>query len=232
MNQQQMNHSTVYATVLHNIDSFIPDFKLQLTKLYESFSETKFRIAFSRLRRELTDSIPDHKNSEVHLEFTKKEIDTLTQSGFPSAARRPLHIHARVVYLLHAAEQLGPKEAPRFIHELFTRSDTPEQCSILCALPLFSNPQDYCDTAVLSTRGYIREVYDTIALQNPYPARYFPDSVFNQMVLKAFFMEAPLSEIVDLQERVNDDLRRMAEDFVKERSAANRSVPNEINLIL
>jgi len=197
----------------------------------DEFSTTEFRLEFSRLRRKLAPG-ENLQNGEAPLNFNKNEIHVLTQNGLPSANQRPLHILARIACLLRAAQLLGEEKTPRFVHELFTRGDTPEKCAILCALPLFSCPQDYHDTAVLATRGYIREVFESIALQNPYPAKYFGDPVFNQMLLKAFFLDVPLADVIGLDRRINDELHRMAADFIKERTAAGRALPKDIDLIL
>jgi hypothetical protein len=71
-------------------------------------------------------------------------------------------------------------------------------------------------------------VYDSIALDNPYPAEYFDDGQWNQMVLKAIFMERPLYRIQGIDRRNNKDLCRIARDFAHERWAAGRLVTPEL----
>jgi hypothetical protein len=64
-----------------------------------------------------------------------------------------------------------------------------------------------------------------------YPARYFPDDAFNQMVLKALFVGAPLAQIYGLAERTTSELIRMAEAYASERRAAGRPVPEDAKLV-
>ncbi|HLV01258.1 MAG TPA: EboA domain-containing protein, partial [Acidobacteriota bacterium] len=73
---------------------------------------------------------------------------------------------------------------------------------------------------------------EAIACRNPYPARYFPELNFNQMVLKCLFVGVEIHRIVGLGERFNPELSRMCNDYVDEREAAGRSVPVEVWLAL
>ena len=53
-------------------------------------------------------------------------------------------------------------------------------------------------------------MFEAIACENPFPARYFPELNFNQMVLKALFNGVALARIVGLRRRRNPELARMA----------------------
>ena len=63
-------------------------------------------------------------------------------------------------------------------------------------------------------------------------AAHFPDLNFNQLVMKAIFIEAPVARIEGLAARRNADLARMARDYASERRAASRTVPPELALVL
>lgn len=76
-------------------------------------------------------------------------------------------------------------------------------------------------------RSNVSEVFDSIALGNPYPAEVLPDEAFNQLVLKSAFNSKPFSEIIGLQQRKNPELLRMLGDFIAERTAAGRAVSEE-----
>jgi hypothetical protein len=78
----------------------------------------------------------------------------------------------------------------------------------------------------------VETVFRAIACDNPYPAAHFPEASFNQMVLKAVFVGAPVSRIVGLSRRATPELRRMAEDYASERRAAGRAVPEDVTLVL
>ena len=78
----------------------------------------------------------------------------------------------------------------------------------------------------------MKPVFEAIACENPYPARWFPDSAFCQMVLKAIFVGTPIARIERVRERTTDELRRMARSFASERMAAGRPVPVDIYTLL
>jgi len=59
---------------------------------------------------------------------------------------------------------------------------------------------------------------------NPYPATYLSEPAWNQMILKAFFMDKEVTKIYRLQERLNPALQATLADYVQERLAAGRSV--------
>jgi hypothetical protein len=78
----------------------------------------------------------------------------------------------------------------------------------------------------------VQTVFEAIACDNPFPASYFPELAFNQLVMKAFFTEAPVRSIWGLKERLNPELRRMALDYAAERKAAGRAVPEDLSLVV
>jgi hypothetical protein len=65
-------------------------------------------------------------------------------------------------------------------------------------------------------------------MNNPYPARYFDEAAWNQLVLKTIFNDKPVHRIVGLAERSNASLARMLSDFAHERWAAGRAVAPEV----
>jgi hypothetical protein len=79
-------------------------------------------------------------------------------------------------------------------------------------------------------RTNILPLFESISCENPYPAHYFPELNFNQMVLKAMFNGIALARIVGLAGRHNAELTRMSNDYAAERTAAGRSVPADIDL--
>jgi hypothetical protein len=74
-------------------------------------------------------------------------------------------------------------------------------------------------------------VFEAIACDNPYPARFFPDLNFNQLVLKAFFTGVAVQRIVGLADRRNAELVRMAQAYASERLAAGRTVPPDLDSV-
>ncbi|WP_405413795.1 EboA domain-containing protein [Maribacter sp. Asnod1-A12] len=103
-------------------------------------------------------------------------------------------------------------------------ADTSELETFLKYLILLPNPEAYKQTAVEALRTNIATIFDAISLNNPYPARFFNDQQWNQMFLKAAFMERDLSQIEAVDERANEDLTRIISDYAHERWAAGRKI--------
>ena len=75
-------------------------------------------------------------------------------------------------------------------------------------------------------------LFSALALDNPYPATYYAEQEFNQMVLKALFNRLSIERIEGLERRTGPDLARMCMDYIAERRAAGRDVPPDIWLAL
>jgi hypothetical protein len=121
---------------------------------------------------------------------------------------------------------------PELVQRLFEAGEIGEQESILRTLGLLPEPSRFVETGLLGCRTNARRVFEAIACDNAYPERHFPELGFNQMVLKAIFIEVPVSRIEGLARRSGPELVRMAKDYASERRAAGRSVPSDIDLIL
>lgn len=114
----------------------------------------------------------------------------------------------------------------------FEQGDAREQQSWLKAIALWPEAKALLPDAIEACRTNIIPVFEALACENPYPATYFPERNFNQVVLKAMFNAIALSRIAGLRSRLNPDLSRMARDYAAERTAAGRSVPADIDLAL
>ncbi|MGB5781191.1 MAG: EboA domain-containing protein [Eudoraea sp.] len=110
------------------------------------------------------------------------------------------------------------------VANLIQVADTGELETFLKFLILLPNTGDYNQVGVEALRTNIGIIFDAIALNNPYPSIYFNDQQWNQMYLKAAFMERNLGEIVDVEKRANKDLARIISDYAHERWAASRDI--------
>ena len=97
---------------------------------------------------------------------------------------------------------------------------------------LLPRPERFLAIAVESCRSSVQSVFEAIACENAYPAAFFPEANFNQMVLKALFTGADVRRVGGLAERCGAELVRMAEDYASERRAASRSIPDGVGLIV
>ncbi|WP_107669123.1 EboA family metabolite traffic protein [Cyanothece sp. BG0011] len=110
------------------------------------------------------------------------------------------------------------------IEKLFSAADVAEQIALYQSLPVLPYPEQLKARAIEGLRTNMVTVFNAIALHNPYPADYFDEAAWNQMVLKALFVESHLSQIQGLDSRVNAKLAKMLSDYAHERWSAGRSV--------
>lgn len=134
---------------------------------------------------------------------------------------------ARAVLLLAAAEG-NPAGFPALAEGCYAQGDAREQQSWLRALPLLPDPGRFTTTAIDACRTNIVPLFESIACENPFPSRFFPERNFNQLVLKGLFNGIAMTRITGLEARLNPELSRMAGDYVRERRAAGRAVPADI----
>ena len=116
----------------------------------------------------------------------------------------------------------------RSLDKLFTAADVGELVALYQSLPLLPYPERLQSRAAEGVRSNMTAVFNAVALENSYPADYFDDLAWNQMVLKALFVGSPLHLIQGLERRANPELARMLIDYANERSAAKRSVSPEL----
>ncbi|SMC63638.1 EboA domain-containing protein [Pedobacter africanus] len=114
------------------------------------------------------------------------------------------------------------------INSLFSAAEMNEQVALYSALPLYLYPEEWISRCEEGIRSNIGTVLEAIMYHNPYPARFLSQQAWNQLVLKAFFTEKDVKQIVGLNERLNESLTATLQDYVQERLAAQRSVAPEI----
>ena len=186
-------------------------------------SRSELSKAYSKLVRMLGSN---------RLEFAHQEIDSENAATLLVFQGRPLHEFGRAALLLFALKRLPEKEHVEFIDELFMRGDSREQEALLRTLSLLPEARRFLATAMEACRANVQTVFEAIACENPYPSCYFPESNFNQLVLKAIFTGVSLQRIVGLFDRITPALKGMVRDHIKERTAAGRPVHEDIALIM
>jgi hypothetical protein len=112
----------------------------------------------------------------------------------------------------------------RNIENLFPAAEINELVALYSSLPLFDYPEMWTARCSEGIRNNIADVLKTIMCNNPYPSENLNEAAWNQMVLKAFFTEKPIGEIVGLDKRANQKLAKTLSDYAHERWAAHRSV--------
>jgi hypothetical protein len=139
--------------------------------------------------------------------------------------------YLRLWLLTQALPQLAPAGQPDWLLQLFEAGELGEQISILRVLPLLPDPARFLETGVQACRTNARDVFEAIVCENPFLAEHFPPLNFNQAIMKAIFMEVPLSRVTELTRRITPELSRMARGYASERRAAGRAVPNDAEFL-
>uniref|UniRef100_A0A8J7A1H6 EboA family metabolite traffic protein n=1 Tax=Desmonostoc muscorum LEGE 12446 TaxID=1828758 RepID=A0A8J7A1H6_DESMC len=116
----------------------------------------------------------------------------------------------------------------RSLDKVFSSADMGELVALYQSLPLLPHPELHRQRAAEGIRSNMSNVFQAIALRNPYPADYLDNAAWNQMVLKAVFVGSPLHLIWGLDRRANPELAKMLTDYAHERWAAKRSVIPEL----
>jgi hypothetical protein len=138
----------------------------------------------------------------------------------------------RAALVLRALRSVEVAAQPAVVQRLFEGGELGEQESLLRILEVLPLPSRYVETALLGCRTNARRVFEAIACDNAYPERHFSERSFNQMVLKAIFIEVPVARIEGLARRRGAELERMARDYASERRAAGRPVPADVDVVL
>lgn len=128
------------------------------------------------------------------------------------------------IYLLSSVLKEDENYFQPKVANLIQVADTRELETFLKFLVLLPHCENYKHVAVEALRTNIAIIFEAISMKNPYPAQYFNDQQWNQMYLKAAFMQLDLSNILDVDRRANKDLARIISDYAHERWAASRTI--------
>ncbi len=134
-------------------------------------------------------------------------------------------VRTRLVLALPSADPAAWLAA---LDALFNSSGMEEQVALYQALAIFPHPHLLRLRAAEGLRSSMKPVFEAVALDNPYIAAQLDDHAFNQAVVKAVFVGAPLPRIHGLLGRANADLTRSLCDLTRERWAAKRTITPEI----
>jgi len=191
----------------------------QKAKLGDPFQLRLLYLAFSAVPRFMD-------KEEVHLgEEQLAEADRLRKGFQPKHWNKVQWVRT---YLLLMLPHENAEEYITALNKLFDTADMDEQVALFGALPLLPHPNLLISRAADGIRTNITAVFDAIALHNPFPKDFLDQEAWNQMMLKAVFMQRPLYRIYGADDRANPDLARMLIDFAHERWAAGRQVWPEL----
>ncbi len=186
-------------------------------------TEKTNKLETSKSARDLfmTYSLLASKFDKTQIEHFGDEFDE-TISYFKSHGADVLQMSR--IYLLTKVLEVNPEFYTKEVAKIIEVADTTELETFLRYLTILPESESFKHAAVEALRTNIAIIFDAITLNNRYPALYFNDQQWNQMYLKAAFMERDLSLIESVDERANADLARIISDYAHERWAASRKI--------
>jgi hypothetical protein len=128
------------------------------------------------------------------------------------------------VWLLINVDPSDEEKYFQSIDHLFLAAEMNELIALYSALPLLAYPERWRKRCADGIRSNIGDVLQAIMCNNPYPSEQLDEKAWNQLVLKAFFTEKPIHEIIGLDERANGELANILSDYAHERWAAGRAI--------
>lgn len=188
-------------------------------QLIESNEDWLFFTSFSAAPRNTSKSPLDLSEEEKKQALQYRKGWTLDHWSTGDLSR---------TYLLLCIAEKDKKTFLDWIEKTFISSDMGEAVALHQALPVLPYPEELTDLAAEGVRSNMTSVFNAIALRNPFPADYMDKDAWNQMVLKALFVESPLYLIQGIDQRANEKLARMLVDYAHERWAADREVSPEL----
>lgn len=176
----------------------------------------KFPLFFSQVSRFITKEIP---------KWELKELNQMEQvyPGFRKSSWTKQEM-ARVILML----TLAVSKNKQVLDSFFKAAEMKELIAFFKGLYLLENAEEFTSVVEEGIRTNMANVFDSFASGNPFAKRYLKEWAWNQMVLKAMFLERPLYTIQDIDAGKNKKLADMLQDYVKERWSAYRSVSPEI----
>lgn len=128
------------------------------------------------------------------------------------------------VWLLMHLDAVDREEYKKRVENLFRAADMNELIALYSSLPLLAYGEMWSLRCAEGIRSNIDDVLQAIMCNNPYPSAYLDQAAWNQMVLKAFFTNKPVNQIIGLDDRRNPELASILVDYAHERYAAQRTV--------
>ncbi|WP_163377637.1 EboA domain-containing protein [Cyclobacterium sp. SYSU L10401] len=191
----------------------------QIARINGARGNMKLFLAFSQASRYFSKDTFQLTDQQV---AAAQELRPGFQPSFWTALQT-----ARTVLVLGVLSEENESWMPT-LDQLFESADMHELEALYAALPLYPFPEKLKKRASEGLRTNITSVFDAIALNNPYPSEYLDEPAWNQLLLKAIFMQRPLYRITGAEERANANLAKTLVDYVHERWSAGRNVMPEL----
>ncbi len=188
----------------------------KLDRLLEGAPPAQFYLTFSSAAR---------KTSKAGLELTDDQISRLqaVQPAF-NVSTWTIDELCRIAFMT----SLPVENNQTILDKLFDTADMRESVALFKGISFLDNAAEFKLRTIDGLRTNITPVFDAIALDNAYPIAHFDEAPWNQMVLKALFMQRPIYRIWGVDERKNKTLALILRDYAHERWSAHRQVNPEL----
>ncbi len=153
------------------------------------------------------------------------EAQSVRQGWDPSRWSLDQAARTRLVLALPATEA---KAWLTTLDQLFAAAGLEELVALYQALPLLPHQDLLAPRIAEGVRSNMKAVFSAVALDNPIASERLDQDAWNQTVLKALFVAAPVARMVAAQRRANPVLAQMLIDYARERIAAKRPVPVDL----
>ncbi|HTN06797.1 EboA domain-containing protein [Agriterribacter sp.] len=188
-------------------------------KVAPANNSQSFNIAFV--------SVPRRTGKAV-IALTNEQVAAIGEAGAGSTITGWTIDRLCRVWLLANANHTEEEKYARTVETLFLTAEVNELVALYSALPVLWYPERWTKRCAEGIRSNIGAALEAIMCNNPYPAAYLDESAWNQLILKAFFTEKPVEQIIGIDARANEDLAKTLSDYAHERWAAHRPVNPQI----
>ncbi|SEK18947.1 EboA domain-containing protein [Parapedobacter koreensis] len=128
------------------------------------------------------------------------------------------------VWVLTRVPALEQPSYLSLIERLFSYGDVEELAALYAALPIYHYPAAWQLRCMEGIRSNMAPVRQAIIVNNHYPSQFLDEGAWNQLVLKAFFTDEDIPNIIGLKRRNNLRLAQALVDYAYELHAAKRNI--------
>ena len=179
-------------------------------------TKQKFPVFFSMTSRFISNS---------NIDWSEKERLDLEElyPGFSKSNWTKQEL-VRAVLMIH----IPVSSNKEILNSFYEIAEMQELVAVFKGLHLLKNANEFTKMVEEGIRTNMVNVFDGLIAGNPFPQTYLEEWAWNQLVLKAFFLDRPIYTMQFVDEGKNENLANMLQDYVRERWAANRTISPEI----
>ncbi len=182
-------------------------------EIREDSSDRRFRQLFSRISREIK------KEIYFNVPHDSMNLDEYNPTSNYAFLRNSL---------LLKYQDIRPESFGAFLKSIINTASLEEQCDIFSHLSYFEFTPSLIELADIAVRSNIKLIFESIAINNRFVFQHFDEKRWNNLVIKAFFIEADVKKIHRLKDRINPDLINDATLLLNEKTSAHRPVSEDL----